>query len=103
MDRVTADKVIAGNLSAVGKLPVAGKLLVAGRLPVAGKLPAEMEVGSCLRPAETGVGSRHFVEMMGGVVDTVADCHRAAYLGRVNNHYTVVYCLYPGWGIDFVE
>ena len=101
MDRVTADKVIAGNLSVADMLLAAGKLPV-GKLLAAGKLLAEMAIGSCLRPAETGVGSLHFVEMMGGVVDVVADCHRAAYLMRVDNHY-MVYCLCPGWGIDSVE
>ena len=76
MDRVTVDRVIAGNVSAAGKLP-------------AGNYFAEMEIGS-----------RRLVEMVVGVA---ADRYKAAAcLVRVDSHY-IVCCLDPDWGIGFVE
>ena len=79
MDKVTAGRVIAGNLSAVGKLPADSHL-------------AETVVGSLLHPAEMAVG----------VVGRIAGHHKVAYLMRMNSQHTV-YCLCPGWDIGFVE
>ena len=80
MDRVTADREIAG------------KGFVAG-------IPAEMVVGSCLRFARMVVGSHHLDETAVGVV---ANRHKVADLMKMNSPH-MAYCLCPGWDIDFVE
>ena len=82
MDRVIAGMVIVGNLSAAGK--------AVGKHPADSHFAGRVVVGS------------HLAGTVVVVVGGVADLHRVAYLIKVNSHHTR-YCLYPGWGIGFVE